>query len=103
MEHIVQFGISIDDEAIRKKIESSAYNDVINRLFGDVKGDIHNKLRSTYGSRPYDALVDVIVKEIIEENKEEIIERASLMVADKITRTKKFREATEKVIQDLLE
>lgn len=32
MEHIVQFGIGIDDNAIRSRIEKYAYNDVLDKI-----------------------------------------------------------------------
>ena len=43
MEHIVQFGIGIDDESIRKRIEETAEKQIIETLTKDVKSTIFEK------------------------------------------------------------
>ena len=42
MEHIVQFGVTIDDEAIKKRIEESAKKQITDDISKDVKKTIIN-------------------------------------------------------------
>ena len=37
MEHIVQFAIGIDDNAIKKRVEDNAYDDIVERLIKEAK------------------------------------------------------------------
>ena len=45
MEHIVQFAIGIDDEAIRERVIKCAYDDVVKKLLEEAKRE--TKLSST--------------------------------------------------------
>ena len=40
MEHIVQFAIGIDDNAIKKRIEENAYDDILERLVKEAKNSL---------------------------------------------------------------
>lgn len=93
MEHIVNFGISFDDETLTKRIEENAYKDIISELKFGLENKIHEKLRKSYYSDPLMDIVKEQVNEVIETKKEEIIERAVAQVADKIYRSKRVKEA----------
>lgn len=95
MEHIVQFGISIDDDAIKKSIEASAEKAII----GKIKDDIMYKLINRWGNLTN--LSETVIKRIIDEHKDEIIEKASTSVADSMKRSKKYREALSKIVEDI--
>lgn len=98
MEHIVNFGISFDDETLAKRIEENAYKDIISELKFGLESKIYEKLRKSYYNDPLMDMVKDQVGKIIETQKEEIIERAVAQVADKIYRSKRVKEA----IGDLL-
>lgn len=95
MEHIVQFGISIDDEAIRQSVEQSAKNKVVSEL----KSEIKSKLITSWGD--LSPIAKDIITEVLEDNKDEILQKASAMVADSMKRSKKYREALSKIVEDI--
>ena len=88
MEHIVQFAVSIDDNAITARVSENAEKEIIK----DLKQQVANKLfESRYYRRNVDPKNDPLsefAKEIVyaflEENKNVIIENASKMLAEKL-------------------
>ena len=109
MEHIVQFGIGIDDEAIRKIVMEKAEKSILDDMKKQIRTDIDNQIfvidRGRYGNDCkrvglQDWVNDLVVK-LLEDHKTEIIERASEKLADKMSRTKAFKEAmAEKVLEE---
>ena len=109
MEHIVQFGIGIDDEAIRKIIMEKAEKSITQDLMKQIRTDIDNQIfvidHGWYGKDHkrvglQDWVNDLVVK-LLEDHKTEIIERASEKLANKLSRTKAVKEAmTEKVREE---
>lgn len=110
MEHIVQFGIGIDDEAIRKIIMEKAEKSILDDLKKQFRTDIDNQIfvidRGWY-DKDYkkvdlqDWVKDLVMK-TLEDNKEQIIEMASEKLADKMSRTKAVKEVMiEKVREDV--
>lgn len=98
MEHIVQFAIGIDDEAIQKRIENNAYNDILQILIKDAKMD----LPKLFGTVNWRLMIDESIKAFIQENKEVIIEAAAKELCDSFRRTKAFREKMSDTIDELL-
>ena len=109
MEHIVQFGIGIDDDAIRKIIMEKAEKSIVEDLKKQIRTDIDNRIfvidRGWHG-KDYkkvdlqDWVKDLVVK-TLEDNKEQIIKMASEKLADKMSRTKAIKEAmVEKVREE---
>ena len=100
MEHVVQFGINIDDSSVAEAIKRDAYKDVIKQL----KEEAHRDLPSKYyhgGSVDWNGMFrDSIDKEgaaIVSAKHDEIVEMAVKRVYDSITRRKPFREACKKM------
>ena len=92
MEHILQFGIDIDDEFIKKNIytvaEDRCVREVVNQFertvfdyscWGDKQGV------TQWARQRFD--------EFLEGHKDAIIEKAALVLADKLSRSKTVREA----------
>lgn len=107
MEHIVQFGIGIDDEAIRKIIMEKAEKSILNDLKKDIRSEIIREIfvcdSDWYGKeRKIDLQdwVNVLVVKLLEDHKTEIIERASERLADKMSRTKAVKEAMAEKIRE---
>ena len=89
MEHIVQFGVTIDDDAIRKNVEANAMNAIINAFVGEMK----SRLPKTFGgSVDWNRVAYNCVEDFIEENKEEIMDLAAKKLVEKVSRTKAWRE-----------
>ena len=101
MEHIVQFAIGIDDDAIRKRVIDCAYNDVVKQLMEEAKRDV--KLTSSY-YRPENTWADLIdraLRHYFDENKDTIINLAAEKLADSYKRTKAFKETMAKKMEEL--
>lgn len=91
MEHFVQFAISIDERTIvervtanaEKQITQSIEQSVRNKLFdsGYYKSNADNRSPlSDYSKR--------IVEEFLDKNREEILEKAAAVLADRLLRSK---------------
>ena len=109
MEHIVQFGIGIDDEAIRKIIMEKAEKSILDDLKKQIRTDIDNQIfvidrgwcGKDYKKVDLQDWVKDFVMKTLKDNKEQIIEMASEKLADKMSRTKAVKEAiTEKVREE---
>lgn len=100
MEHIVQFAIGIDDEAIRKRITESAEKQITDNIQKDVERVIFNGGWNTGKvdkNSPKEWVKD-IVKDVIEANKDQIIEAAVVELAKNMAKTKAVKEAMTKVV-----
>ena len=97
MEHVMQIGINIDDEAIQK----AAVNQAAKRITDDMKKSL---FRYGYASYNRDDIVgftsefEKLLNEKIESYKEEIIERVVDKLTDSIKRSKKYKEALQETI-----
>lgn len=104
MEHVVQFGINIDDTAITEAVKRDAYKEIIKQLTDEARKALPRKY--SYGSRGnYEAdwrgIIDEEVAKrvgaIIDEKADEIVDMAVKRVYDSIIRRKPFREACKKM------
>lgn len=91
MEHIIQFGVSIDDERIIKSIEERAYKELAEKLKREADICMYNK----YGHDYISDLAKDTIKGLIEAYKEEIIEKAIEVAANKIARSKSFKDGVK--------
>lgn len=100
MEHIVQFGISIDDKAIQKRMEESAYDDVIKALTEDAKESFPKEY---YRSPKIDwrAITNHVIEKFFDENKEKIIQIAANSLTEKLFRTKAVKEKTAEILSQV--
>ena len=93
MEHFLQFAISIDDDAIVKRIEENAEKSITKDL-RDKVGEIlfgYNK----WAGREADAITgwtESLFMRYLEEHRAEIIELAAKYLAEKLSRTKAVKE-----------
>lgn len=102
MEHIVQFAIGIDDETIRKNITAHAEKEITESIRVDVEKSMFNE--SLYGrelnkSVPKEWVRD-IVKKVIEDNKDRIIECTVEELARNMMKTKAVKEAIGKAVKN---
>ena len=98
MEHVIQFGIGIDDETIRKRIEAKAEDEIIKELTLDAKAAIFT--RPYYGdyntfTKTPTSFFDEKIDQFLKENKNEIIEVAADRLAARLARTKVAKELKE--------
>lgn len=99
MEHIVQFAIGIDDEAIRQRIKETGYEQVIRNLVDRAETSIADRQWNRDGKVNWERLVESAVKRFVEENKEAIINLAAEKMCEKYSRTKVYKEKMESVLE----
>lgn len=96
MEHIVQFAIGIDDNAIVKNVTENAEKEIINDLKQKVANRIFQRGYYTKNADPdRDPLTDFaksIITSVVEDNKDVIIEKAAKHLAERLSKTKKGKE-----------
>ena len=99
MEHIVQFAIGIDDEAIRKRIEASAENQIIDSIKSDVTDQIFRKSNWKNETQLHSWVKDIVVDAILE-HKDDIIKSAAMELCEYMKRTKAVREAVAGAVEE---
>lgn len=105
MEHIVQFGITIDDEQIKKTIEKNTMQQVVATFRNDIIKEMigkNNYTKSDYSAKMWNAINEQ-VETFLDENREEIIKMSSDKLADKLAKTKKVKDMVANTINNLLE
>lgn len=104
MEHVVQFGINIDDTAIAEAVKRDAYKEIIKKLTDEARKALPREY--SYGSRGHyevdwrgiiDEKVTKQVSTIVADKSDEIVDMAVKRVYDSIIRRKPFREACKKM------
>lgn len=99
MEHIVQFAIGIDDKAIQNRIEEYAYRDVLDKLAKNAVDSVFAHTNAYSRENMWKTLMEDALHSFLEERKDEIIDKAAHMLADRFQRTKKYREAMGTAIE----
>lgn len=93
MEHIVQFAIGIDDNAIKERIEKNVESEVIKTITKKIEEVIYQ--RGYYyqdDKTPLRNMVKERIDMILAEEKDNILQMASTILADKLFRSKKGKE-----------
>ena len=100
--HIVNVAFDFDDDKVRSILENSAERKVIEGLKDDCYATM---VKRSYGYGNYSAedaikrLVEKSVDSFFEDYKDEIIQEAAKILADKLARSKAVREATKQVLE----
>lgn len=101
MEHIVQFGISIDDETIKKTIEKKALQSAIEDIKKDMASSLGVNTKFDWYSK-----IGQIAKEhtekFLENNRETIISMTADRLADKLWKTKQVKERVNAILHETL-
>lgn len=104
MEHVVQFGINIDDASIAEAVKRDAYKEVIKQLTDEARKALPMKYEyGGYGKGEVDWRVIIgwevekRVSAIISDKSDEIVDMAVKRVYDSIIRRKPLREACKKM------
>ena len=94
MEHIVQFAVSIDDRAIEDRIKKTAERQIVEAIQKKVEDEL---FEMSYGHRVGCAdWVKRKVDNFLENNREEILNRAAAQIAEKLLRSKAGKELLRK-------
>ena len=98
MEHIVQFGISVDDEMIKRRIMERAESEILARIKNDVTRTMYENRGYYHREAPLVDIVKDAVSEMCEEHKDEIITMAAKLLAEKLAN----RKATKEMVSDVV-
>ena len=104
MEHIVQFGINIDDDVIKKNIERNVQNQVVNIIKQDCMKELVGKKDCSNWEYTYkvDELISNTTKDFLESYKDEIIQKATNKLVEKLSKTKAVKDMVASTLDDLL-
>lgn len=96
MEHVVQLGINLDDEAIVKAVVRDAKNQIIDALAREVRGE----LGITGNRYNRSELADEIADAIMERCREDVVRQTVERLADTLPRRKWYRDAVSASIKE---
>ncbi|NSG75571.1 hypothetical protein G4926_03460 [Anaerostipes hadrus] len=98
MEHIIQFGVTVDDDLIRKRIIEQASETVVKETKKELGVD-----RSYYSEENViRRLVEKEVTLLFDKHKDAIVEEAGKQLANKLVRTKAVKERTSEILDTVL-
>lgn len=114
MEHIIQFGVNIDEEEIKKTVQKH-YNEYCEKIINDYvlkailgvyfDSDIENRYSRSEIDDNIERIIitklNVGIDRIVAQNKDAIIERASDKLAKSIRASKKGKEIFDKLEQEV--
>lgn len=98
MQHIVQLGINIDDDAIRRAVEADAKKEIINGIKNDIIKVVFENYWGTPNKNRLSDYAGEIIKETINEYRDEIIAATATLLASRIAKSKTYQEAVRAVI-----
>lgn len=91
--------IGVDEKRIAEEIENDVEHQVINSITKEVKNKMFSK--SHYQEDPLDTMIKNEFGKIVDSHKDQIIENASKMLCEKLSRTKAAKEAVQNVIDKI--
>lgn len=100
MEHIVQFGIGIDDEAIKNAICKNAEKTITENIQKKIEQTIF--VKDYYGratKNRFNGVAEDLLMEWMDQHKDEIIQQAAKLITDRIARTKAVKNAMNDVME----
>lgn len=89
MQHIIQFAFDFEDDKVRKSIERNIENQIIS----DIKKQIEKEyFEYRYGPNPLNQIIREVVKDLIEQHEQEIIESVKNNITKRLSAKKSFKE-----------
>ena len=103
MEHIIQFGVNLDDDAIRRSVEKEAKDRIVESIKRDVEREMGiERTKGGWGGLTYSA--DRVVKEVVEsicdDCRDQIVELAASKLAERAPRQKWYREMMSSTVTE---
>lgn len=91
--------LAIDEEKIAENIEKEAERKVIDKLSKNVEEEVFGH-RGYHGTSPAKEMAKVIIKELLNKHKDEIVQGAIKELAANMVKTKAVKEAIKKTIEE---
>ena len=92
--------IGVDEKRIVEEIQNDVEQQVVKAITKEVKNKMFSK-NNYYQEDPLDTMVKNEVKRIVEDNKDYIVENASKLLCEKLSRTKVVKEAVQNIIDKI--
>ena len=92
--------IGVDEKRIAEEIQNDVERQVVKVITKEVKNKMFSK-NKYYQEDPIDTMIKNEIKRIVEDNKDYIVENASKLLCEKLSRTKAVREAVQNVIDQI--
>lgn len=102
MDHLVQFTISIDDAHIAQMVEKEASKAMQDEVLKVCKSHIGCE-RDYWGNHEPGPMLKKALDNFMNDNREEIIDKAADKLAEKLSRTKIVKEAAAKRVREEVE
>lgn len=99
MEHIIQFGVTLDDDAIKKHILEKATEYILK----DAKRALGIDSPFYRNENVVEKMVNEEVDKLFANLKEEIIDKTSEKLVGRLMKSKKVRDTTDKALKDVFE
>lgn len=96
MEHIIQFGVTIDDEVIKQNIENKAREQITEELKKEIRKEL---FVGTGWNMDLSYKVKELIKDTVRECQDQIIKDATAQLVDTMKRSKKYKEALTKIVE----
>lgn len=96
MEHLVSFTVSLDDNRIEELVLKTAVKEITKELTKKVEKIIYK--RDSWEGDDLSRVVCDEIKNFMEVNREDIIDRAAAKLAESLKRTKAVKEKVEQVL-----
>ena len=104
MEHIVQFAISMDDEAIKNRVAQNAEKVIIKDLEQMVCNIMFEPGWYGKNATPRDRVSDwtkQVFEEFLDANKEHIVAEAAKLLSERMAKTKAVKDAVNSVVDGM--
>jgi len=99
MDHLVQFTISIDDNHIAQMVEKEAAKAMKDEVLKVCKSHIGCE-RDYWGNSEPGPMLKKALDDFMNDNREEIIDKAADKLAERLSRTKIVKEAAAKRVSE---
>ena len=105
MQHVITVAFDFDDKTIQKIVESGAEKKIVE----EIKDMLLRKIYRSrgYGSRkiepnfdPFSEWTESIIRDLFNENKEEIMDRAAKLVADSVKKSKYYKDGIADICKE---
>jgi hypothetical protein len=90
MQRIIEFAVDFDENGVKKRIEENAYKEVVEALKTDVMKNVIRK--NYYNGTEFTDFAGKVIGDIFALYKDEIIDKAAQLIAEKAMRTKAWKE-----------
>lgn len=106
MQHVVTVAFDFDDKSIQKIIENGAEKKIVEEIKDMMLQKIYRSHR--WGSKkiepdydPFSEWTESIIRDLFNENKEEIMDRAAKLVADSVKKSKYYKEGIADICEEV--